>query len=321
MERFKEHTALFERLKASALFFRVDFEPLSHVLGSCQIVRLAPSEHLIELGVQDDSLYVVLEGALEVHVDENERDPIAFVGPGDSVGEISALDHQPRSAAVVARKPTVVLRIESDDFWSLMNRSHQIALNMLHILSERLRGNNAKIVDTRRLQEIYRQSASTDPLTQLYNRRGLAELGERLLKRLALRQAPLSLVMIDVDHFKQFNDTHGHPAGDFVLFVVAKVIKSGVRPTDFVARYGGEEFTILLPETDLEGATVAANRVREAIRSTPITPPNGPTLPPLTASLGVAEYIAGQTLEELICRADKALYRAKRDGRDRVITA
>lgn len=314
-----EYSEILKKLSASTLFVGVEMEPLENVLRSCKVVRIAPNEPLIELGIVDDSLYVVLEGTLEIHVDTSENDPIAHIGPGESVGEISALDHRPRSAAVVAKEATVALRIESEVFWTLMSRSHQIALNMLSVLGERLRGNNAKIIDTQRLRRIHQRNASTDPLTQLLNRRGLDELGERLIKRLAMKKVPLSLMMIDVDHFKRFNDTHGHPAGDFVLFVVGTVIKNGIRPTDFAARYGGEEFTVLLPETPLSGALVAAERVRDAVRTVPLSRPDGPGLPSVTASLGVAQWRQGETLTELIARADQALYEAKREGRDRVV--
>lgn len=305
----------------SPLFAGVDTEPLWHLLRTCDIVELAPGEQLIRAGDTDGNVYVVLEGELDVFLEQPSETAVATIGPGDSVGEISALDRKPRSAGVVVRKQARVLTITSEDFWTLMGSSHTLALNLLHVLSERLRGNNATIVDSRRLQEQYRRHASTDPLTGLLNRRGLEDLGGRLMQRLSREKKHLSLLMVDVDHFKRFNDEYGHQAGDYVLFAVAQLLKSGLRPTDIVTRYGGEEFTVLLPETDLAGAIVAANRVRETISKTLLEPLDQVVLPEVTASMGAAVYREGMTLDQLIAAADVALYEAKRAGRNRVVAS
>lgn len=321
MGKFLDFDDLTLQLARCDLFNGVDFAPLEVTLKACPTITLAKSEVLIEKAVEGDAVFIVLSGGLGVHVDLDAEEPVALLGPGDSVGEISALDQLPRSAAVIAREETVVLKISADAFWELVTTSHPIALNLVQVLVGRLRHNNTKIADASRLKRVYQKNASTDPLTQLYNRRGLGELGERLLRRLSMKQLPLCLMMIDIDHFKQLNDTHGHLAGDFVLFTVGSALKGGIRPTDFAARYGGEEFTILLPETKLPGAIVTANRLRELVRSLSLVTPEGLTIPSISASFGVAEFTPGQTLVDLIAEADRALYRAKREGRDRVVCA
>ena len=127
--------------------------------------------------------------------------------------------------------------------------------------------------------------------------------------------------MIDIDHFKRFNDQHGHDAGDFVLSAVARAISNNIRPSDIACRYGGQELAVVLPETNLECARTRAEHMRRAIRETNLTHA-GQTLPAPTASFGVAVYPAdGAKPAELLKAADQALYRAKQEGRDRVCLA
>ena len=172
------------------------------------------------------------------------------------------------------------------------------------------------MADNARLEQL----AQTDPLTQLLNRRALAENMTAEMERALRYDASLALLMIDLDHFKQVNDTHGHLIGDDVLRDMAALLKELVRGHDLVARYGGEEFVILLPETDAAGAEAFAERVRAAVKARPFaTRPGEPALT-LTASIGVATFPAAriESVEDLFARADAALYRAKADGRDRV---
>jgi diguanylate cyclase (GGDEF)-like protein len=125
-----------------------------------------------------------------------------------------------------------------------------------------------------------------------------------------------AVLMADVDHFKQYNDEHGHPAGDAVLKRVAGVFNESTRDVDFVARYGGEEFFVLMPEIDAEGAAEAAERIRSAMAQDPSLGQE------VTVSFGVAEFPAnGDTGEALISAADSVLYQAKKKGRDQVVVA
>jgi diguanylate cyclase (GGDEF)-like protein len=170
---------------------------------------------------------------------------------------------------------------------------------------------------TRALEE----ESQKDPLTGLANRARLESFLDTELKAVARSARSLSLVMIDVDHFKKVNDTYGHPAGDKVLVAVANGLKTRLRPRDLVARFGGEEFVLVLPETDAEGAMVVAERVRRAIESA--VTPVGPGQPlRVTISLGCATS-GGKApfvgAADLLESADKALYAAKRSGRNRVV--
>ena len=167
-----------------------------------------------------------------------------------------------------------------------------------------------------RLQDL----ATKDPLTGLANRRHFFEQADRELK-LAIRHGhPLSLLMIDADHFKRINDAHGHPVGDEVLRRLATALRSQLRATDLAARYGGEEFIVLLPSTSAAGAMLLAERIRVAIRECKLAV--GDATITWTVSIGVTEVRAGDlTLEALVERTDSALYAAKAAGRDRALCA
>jgi len=167
------------------------------------------------------------------------------------------------------------------------------------------------------LDEIYRL-ARTDSLTGLWNRGYFMDVACRELARSRRDLSPLSLIMIDVDHFKNVNDTHGHEAGDDALRCLAEVVALSVREGDLVARLGGEEFVALLPNARVADACNVAERIREGIRSRELGCRSGACFG-LTVSVGVATHRNRETpLEELLRCADEALYAAKRGGRDRV---
>jgi diguanylate cyclase (GGDEF)-like protein len=167
-----------------------------------------------------------------------------------------------------------------------------------------------------RLYQTTLELSITDGLTGLTNARHFWEVLNTEVARVGRSGAPLSLVLLDVDHFKSFNDQHGHLVGDDVLRELGKAIRSTVRATDIGARYGGEEFAIVLPDTELSNASSLAERLRARIAE--IQLPGGQRF---TASLGVAGYVSGDTPELLVGKADKALYAAKHGGRNRVETA
>jgi diguanylate cyclase (GGDEF)-like protein/PAS domain S-box-containing protein len=172
-----------------------------------------------------------------------------------------------------------------------------------------------------KLRDTLRELALRDALTGLYNRRYLDDVLNRELHRAQRNGKPVAVVMIDIDHFKHFNDKYGHDAGDFVLSALARAITKSIRPSDIACRYGGEELVVVLAEANLECARARAEQMRLAIRDTHLTH-LGQTLPAPTASFGVAVSPAnGMTPADLLKAADQALYRAKEEGRDRVCVA
>lgn len=172
-----------------------------------------------------------------------------------------------------------------------------------------------------RLQETLHKQSITDPLTGLFNRRYMEVVLERELRRAVRSQRRLGIIMLDIDHFKQFNDTFGHDAGDYVLREVGNLLRAGVRTEDFVCRYGGEEFTLIIPEIGSDELWQRAESLRDVIKRLKLQQ-RGQLLSSISASLGLAFYPEhGVTAEELLRAADAALYQAKGQGRDQSVIA
>ena len=234
-------------------------------------------------------------------------------------GEISLIDGLPASAFVVAAVPSRALVIDEQLLWILADSSHAVANNLLRTLAARLRGGNRILAHNLEQLETYRFHATVDALTGLFNRYWLHKMLARLMERSRGVDDPMSLLMIDVDHFKGINDLHGHVAGDCTLRSVAAALRSALRPTDMIARYGGEEFAVLLPGAVRDVAREIAERLRVAVRLAPISGLDGKELPSVTVSIGVAQIAPDMTSpDRFIDQADQALYRAKQAGRDQV---
>jgi diguanylate cyclase (GGDEF)-like protein len=295
--------------------FRDSDEPsVAEALAGCAVVRLATGEQVAD--ASRARLYIVLSGSLAVAA---ERDGAASkVLPGESVGEQSVLDEAANLAAISAIEEAELLVIEPDLVWRLIDQSNGLARNLLRLLSFRIRAANALLRRRQKLGEFYRQLSLNDPLTGLYNRAWLTETLPKLAARARLDGTPLSLVMIDLDHFKRFNDTHGHVMGDVALCAAAAAIRGALRPSDFAVRYGGEEMMAVLPQTTGKLAAMIAERLRARVREAAVFDDMRLPLPHLTGSFGVATLCPGQDERGLVEAADAALYRAKEAGRDRI---
>lgn len=189
-------------------------------------------------------------------------------------------------------------------------------------LEEQLLRSSAVMQELRRDLEMVRKEALTDGLTSLSNRKAFDSEIERMSAQARKEGNTFSLLMMDIDHFKSFNDNFGHQVGDQVLRLVALTLTEGVKGRDFPARYGGEEFAILFPDTPLSGALKVADALRKAVAGKEvINRANGEKLGRITLSGGVAEFVNGEPPEDLIARADAALYTAKHNGRNQITAA
>ncbi len=189
-----------------------------------------------------------------------------------------------------------------------------------HKLQAQLEATMQEVDELRAELERTRQEAVIDPLTGLVNRKGFSEaLEEALVRDEEPDRSPVSLLMVDIDHFKRVNDTYGHLLGDKVIRIVAKTIKENIKGKDTAFRYGGEEFAVLLPETDRDGARSLAERIRGAIARGRIRRVDtGGYIDKVTISVGVATHKEREAELDFVQRADEALYRSKRAGRNRV---
>ena len=299
----------------------VSLEAVEGLLSGCAVRTLEPGDVLLTLGQANRTMYMVLSGKLSVHLESPQSETVATLAAGETVGEISVIDQRPASAFVVAAERTRLLSVEESSFWHLVNASHDFAINLLLLLAQRLRANNTTVSTNIRLQREYKRNAMVDGLTGLYNRRWLDEAIPRFVSRYGRGTPPLSMLMIDIDHFKKLNDTHGHPAGDAVITHVARLIQGNLRPSDLAARYGGEEFAVILPDADESGAISAAERLRQAVMNERARDTDGAELPQVTISIGAAQLRAGQDHTAILKLVDQALYQSKRDGRNRVTVA
>lgn len=290
------------------------------ILAACPIRALDAGEVLLQAGQANDRMHFVLSGSLGIRLRSATSDRITTIVLGGTVGELSVVDQMPATAFVVAEEPTRVLTIDTDTFWHLITVAPAFARDVIGSLTAQVRRSTVSLVQSLDANSELEARATIDQLTNVYNRRWLTDWAERFLARVTRAGATetLSICMVDVDHFKKFNDAYGHPAGDAVLVTVAKTMVASIRPGDYVARYGGEEFVLVLPNTKLEHARIVADRVRNAVSKCEAIGTDGNALPPVTISIGVAQAVNETKLTPLVERADALLYQAKKNGRDRV---
>jgi diguanylate cyclase (GGDEF)-like protein len=206
-----------------------------------------------------------------------------------------------------------ILHLQSSSRDAITEPKHQLAYTVVEQASMAL--SNLK------LREALREQSIRDPLTGLYNRRYMEEVFRQQLSRVTRHLHPLGIIMIDIDHFKLFNDTHGHAAGDALLRELARFLQNHIRGEDVACRYGGEEFILIMPDTSLETARQRAEQLRQDVKGIHVRDADQ-SLEGITLSLGAAVYPQhGRNREDVMRAADAALYRAKQEGRDRVVVA
>jgi diguanylate cyclase (GGDEF)-like protein len=307
--------SLLESLK---LFQGVLPADVQNLLQRCGRRDLAVGELLLSPEEKNEHVYIVLSGSLNIHVGSPDAPVIATMDAGACVGEMSIIEDSDPSAYVVGAEESHLLVIHQGVLWEMVDASHDFAKNLLVVLSERVRSHNHTIADSYGEMRKFERHASTDALTGLGNRHSMQELFPAEIRRCIETDDPLTLMMIDIDNFKQFNDLFGHIAGDRALTIVSAILRSQFRPGDLLVRYGGDEFAVLLPGSDQETALAIAERVRIAVGGNTGDGSDSLIKIPVNISLGVAQLSPNGDLDKLIRNADAALYRAKNSGRNLV---
>jgi diguanylate cyclase (GGDEF)-like protein len=293
----------------SPLFAGIDPMLLIEWLEAAEMRYLAGNSSVLSADQANRETFLVISGQLLVTLQQGGATPLATISPGEVFGEVSTLTLGETTAWVRAEQASEVLVIEREHLLAWAQQSHQLALNLLQLLGERLRHSNLHARGAQSLNQQLQTRALSDALTGALNRHWLDQHLE------SLRLCPeLALLMVDIDHFKAINDTHGHSCGDAVLRGVATTLRHALRPSDALVRLGGEEFLVICrQEASQAAAEGLGERLRQAVQHL-----QSDDLPPVTISIGVALRTPGEGWEAQLERADTALYRAKRGGRNRV---
>jgi len=303
-------------LNSLDLFKGVLPDDVHALLQRCDRRDIEEGEILLTPSDKNDYVFIVLSGGLNVHVGSPDAPVLATMNVGACVGEMSIIEDRDPSAFVIGAEESHLLMIHQSLLWEMVDASHEFAKNLLVVLSERVRSHNRVIADSFGELKKFERHATTDALTGLANRHALQETFPSEIQRCIEMDAPVAMMMIDVDNFKQFNDMFGHIAGDRALSTVSEILRSQFRPQDLLVRYGGDEFAVLLPGTTKEKALAVGERARFAVGGKTGDSTDSLIQIPIKVSMGVAELPPGGTLDSLTRAADAALYRAKNAGRN-----
>jgi diguanylate cyclase (GGDEF)-like protein len=307
-------------LSVSSMFSEVDLAVIEAELSASRTVGIEAGQVLLDPKQVNSDIFVVLSGELLVCLEPRVVNPLVRLGQGDCAGELSIIDASPPSAYVVAAMQTELLAIPKPVLWRMLKLQPTMALNLLHVLTKRIRENNVVLLGSLELQREYRNKAETDVLTGLHNRAWFEEIFPKQLDLCERTGQHASLMMVDIDHFKKVNDEYGHQSGDEALRHLGLLLRRNLRATDLCARYGGEEMIVLMPGTEISQAKLTADRLRENIAATSLVLGDGRSLT-LNVSGGLAQWQPGIRVTDLIRAADQALYRAKSGGRNQIVVS
>jgi len=282
-------------------------------------VRNTMNEYIVAAGYQSDAVSCA-EEALEMLENKSFHVVITdIILPAMGGLELTKMIRKDQDSDVIVMTGysddysyEEAINIGASDFVIKPVRLEELLLRLKRVLKER-NLTNERI----RMMEKLQKLAVTDGLTKLYNSRSFYSQLETEVDRFNRYKHPLALLLLDLDHFKDYNDTYGHLEGDKVLVRFSQIIKTCLRANDTAYRYGGEEFTVILPETGGDEAGLVAQRIRVALETERFSPINGKEAK-ITISIGVTEYQSKEELSTFIQRADRAMYRSKQKGRNLV---
>jgi diguanylate cyclase (GGDEF)-like protein len=286
------------------------------------------NEKLFSEGDEGNELYIVESGIISssINCTDGSQKEIAVFKSGDCFGEMSIFENAPRSASCYSKENSTLYKFGKTEFFKLLETEPDFAIKimykMLNITTQRLRNTGNFLSDMVRWGNDASKRAVTDELTGIYNRRYLdIALEDYFLTAKAVGK-PLSIIMIDLDYFREINNLYDHLTGDKAINEIVKASKKHLREFDSMARYGGDEFTIILRNTEQADAITIAEKIRMEVSEVDLLKDLGGTITKLSLSMGLATFPENaDTLLELRSKADQALYKAKENGRNRVCCA
>ncbi len=298
------------------------------LLDTMNFVEFQKGHIIFKEGDRGDTLYIVKSGTVSISLrlsNGQERELVEF-SAGDFFGEMSIFENAPRSASCTTKENSALFTLSGDTFFQFVESHPFIAIKimyrMLNSTSQRLRNTDEFLSDMVQWGEKARKRAVTDELTGVYNRRFLDEALEEYFISSKAEMQSLSIVMVDLDNFRDINESYSTEVGDAVIVSVVEVFRKKLRTQDVIARYGGDEFTILLPDTGSKEARRLAEDICACIEQLDVLERLKGPIARVTTSQGIATYPEhAENLKSLREKADQALYRAKHEGRNRVVIA
>lgn len=312
----KTFDMLSERISNLPLFEGVEQDFLDEVSDRYSVSVFKKDTRLIRKNEFNDRLYIILIGSVLVYVDDS-AEPIRELGAGSAFGEVSAMDSKPATASVIASSDCDVLEFSVDDLWYLCRRSHAFAINLLKLFVVDIRRFSMQLDDSIDNVRYVEYKSRIDSLTGLFNRRWLDEKFSKIVTQCHKNKVSLFYLMLDIDNFKDINDSYGHDAGDAVLQQISDILRDYIRERDYAVRYGGDEICLILSDTELSEVQGIAERLRLKIEGTTFRYAADHELN-VTISIGLSRLESMDEMSDLMKRADIALYQAKNDGRNRV---
>ncbi|MCU0848128.1 MAG: GGDEF domain-containing protein [Spirochaetes bacterium] len=282
---------------------------------------------LFKEGDRGNELFIIRSGSVASYIltpDGMDRE-IAKFAEGNFFGEMSIFENAPRSATCRAVNDSLLMSLQDDDFYRIIEEKPDIAVKimyrMLNITTQRLRDTGEFLSEMVHWGEAASKRIITDDLTGIYNRRFLDDALESFFESQKKEKKQMSLIMIDLDRFRDVNEMYGNEAGDKMILAVVNVYKQYLREKDIFARYGGDEFTIILPDTTLSASVDLAEKIRVQVSKEDVLKRYGGEIKNVTVSQGISNFPdSAADLKVLKEKADQALYRAKLEGRNRVVT-
>ena len=312
-----------EFLKSVDLFSTLYLSELNQIAKHLHTVEIKAGGIICNEGDEGRELFIIKNGrtSVVIKVQDGSNKEVAELLPGNFLGEMAIFENSPRSATCIAKEDSTILKLDENDFFKLMATASETSIKimkiMLDIMSERVSNTGNFLKEMVKWGNDASKRAVTDKLTGVYNRRYRENTIIEKFEEAKNQNKPFSVIMADLDFFREVNENYSHEIGDKYIIEVADVFTKTIRENDIVARYGGDEFTILLPDTTLKNGTALAEKIRLGVMKLDfLNKYSGPEIK-ISVSLGIACYPETcAELKQLREQADLALYKAKDSGRN-----